>query len=73
MARSKDKTFRCELCDEAFETNRSDAVYCCNACRQLAHRIRKGRSIVVRSRRVIGRGKFLPGSFTARSTSKESE
>ncbi len=55
MKREANKTCRCNLCGDAFETVREDAKYCSPACRQLAYRVSHGKSIVIRSRRLVGR------------------
>jgi len=63
MKREPMQTCRCELCGDAFETVRNDAKFCSPACRQLAYRVRHGKSIVIRSRRLIRPDKFAPGSW----------
>jgi Zn finger protein HypA/HybF involved in hydrogenase expression len=66
MKREPKQTLRCQLCNEVFETVREDAKFCSGACRQLAHRVRNGKSIVIRSKRLIGPGRFPAGSWDAR-------
>ncbi len=46
MSRRVTAISACRQCGRPFEANRSDAVYCSNACRQKAHR---GRHAVIRN------------------------
>lgn len=53
--REKNRTCRCDVCGDAFETHREDAKYCSAACRQLAYRERNGISRGVWSQAIKGR------------------
>jgi hypothetical protein len=56
----------CQLCSAEFRSPRRHAMFCTPACRQLAYRLAHGKSKKVRSKQLVGPGKFPPGSWDTR-------
>lgn len=53
----------CQLCRQEFRASRYDAKWCTPACRQLAYRVSHGKSLVIRSKQLIGPNRFPKGSW----------